>query len=360
MRKIGRLIYTVVIGVMVASCADKGPQELQTLTVDIDNCEKLEIDTTKFIRLEANEQSLLANIYHVEVVDGKFLIQSSDMLKCFDETGRFITEISGKGQGPEEFASLQQFWMEGDTICLFDNKQRKILKYGLDGTYYSSFMPAADAELGRLPNFILDTPSGEGYYTINGWTDHTAEENPMFSVYDKNWNYKGDIPGRELESGEFANDRYSVDREHGLVYFWDALRDTLFTVDESGVTPRYAFDLGKYRLPDEIMSSPSLFERYFRFAKEGKEVPWISMASFYKAIGDKVIFSMVSGRSEKYLCVLDTKKNEVRVYSPDIDSEKYLVYASLGADNKYVYMNFVDKDDSEANPYLYKIEIDRL
>ena len=180
------IVVALSVGAIVnlSSCGShEDDKALGEVVVDVDQAVEVEIDTTRLIPLEANSRSLLYNVRGLNIVDGNFYVASVDMIKAFDRNGKFISEISGKGQGPEEYLGLKQVAASGDTILIFDNMTPKIMSFGTDGTFLSSLsIPKGEIEHGRKPNFIAFGDYGDYRITRNGWTDNTSESNPMFSV----------------------------------------------------------------------------------------------------------------------------------------------------------------------------------
>ncbi|MBR4498613.1 MAG: 6-bladed beta-propeller [Bacteroidales bacterium] len=95
------------------------------------------------IKLETNEESVLAHILQVEVTDKYLYVR--DMYKggsvaIFDKDGNFVKRLP-KGSGPQEIDMANAMYFEPKSLCLYvhDDTSEKVVKYTQDGDYISSY-----------------------------------------------------------------------------------------------------------------------------------------------------------------------------------------------------------------------------
>ena len=107
------LLFIVMILPIAQSCGnDVERHRTKTIMIDVTKSEPIDIDTLRIIHLESNDSSLLYNIEGLESRHNRFYVLSTDMLKVFDSnSGNYIGDISGRGQGPGEFTEL--LWQLG-------------------------------------------------------------------------------------------------------------------------------------------------------------------------------------------------------------------------------------------------------
>ena len=357
------IVVALSVGAIVylSSCGSHDDDKaLGEVVVDVDQAVEVEIDTTRLIPLEANSRSLLYNVRGLNIVDGNFYVASVDMIKAFDRNGKFISEISGKGQGPEEYLGLKQVAASGDTILIFDNMTPKIMSFGTDGTFLSSLsIPKGEIEHGRKPNFIAFGDYGDYRITRNGWTDNTSESNPMFSVYSSDWDYVGDLPGREMRNGEYFPDMFAVDPDRQIVYYWEMFNDTVFVLNSEGVYPKFYLNYGSRRVPSDIMELNSSYDRINAIVKGGK-TECVTNARSFQVYGKYLFFTISSFANKVYLCVLDTKSLSAKVIGLSSVNERYSLNPIIALDNDMLYVNMTDNADVEANPLLYPLSVQSL
>lgn len=348
-------------GLTISSCGNKDEDSTSCeVIVDVDQTIVVEIDTTRLIPLETTSQSLLYNVRGLNIVEGNFYVSSVDMLKAFDHNGRFIREISGKGQGPEEYLVLKQVAASGDTILIFDNMTPKIMRFDMDGTFISSIrIPNESAEHGRKPNFIVFGDYGDYRLTRNGWTDHTSESNPMFSIYSSGWDYIGDLPGREMRNGEYIPDMFTVDCDRKIVYYWEVFNDTVFVLNSEGIYPRFILNYGSHRVPSDIMELNSTYERLSAIAKRG-ETECVTNARSFQVYEKYLFFTISSFANKVYLCVLDTESLDTKVFDLSSVNRRYSLNPIIALNEDILYINLTDNIDIEANPLIYPLAVQSL
>lgn len=355
------LLYTGIF-VNLSSCGNGSVHtDSNEVVVDVDQRIEIEIDTTRLIPLETNSLSLLYNVKGLEIVDDNFYVSSVDMLKVFDGSGNFIREISGKGQGPEEYLELKQVATSGDTILIFDNMSPKIMKFAADGTFISSMrIPKESALRGRKPNFVVFGDYGDYRLVRNGWTDHTSESNPMFSVYSSDWDYVGDLSEREMRNGEYFTDMFAVDSERKIVYYWEVTNDTVFVLNSEGIYPKFVLDFGSHKVPSDVMEMNSTYERLIALSKRGKINEYVSNPRSFQIYGKYLFFTVSSFGEEVYLCVLDTESLDAKVIDLLSADGRYTLNPIIALDNDTLYLNLTDNKDIEANPLLYPIAVQSI
>lgn len=163
-----KLFYSAFLILALVGCKDAvpmvgNPAKTVEVSDDIrtsffDNVSEYEV-----IPLEASDEALLSNIMKIRIYKEMIYLLNGYgnlTLKAFDTDGRFVSEISRKGRGPEEYVELRNFEIDPtrDELLLLDGGGQKILIYKLNGDFIREVKIPVYAEcVGRLPggNFVL-------------------------------------------------------------------------------------------------------------------------------------------------------------------------------------------------------------
>jgi hypothetical protein len=97
------------------------------------------VDSVRFIKLETNNECLIADIRKVIFYEGLYYIHDykTASIFVFDESGKYQFKIHKKGQGPGEYAEITHFLIDysNKQILIYDVTMRKMIYYTLDGKF---------------------------------------------------------------------------------------------------------------------------------------------------------------------------------------------------------------------------------
>jgi hypothetical protein len=97
---------------------------------------------TKYVKLESTDESILGEITQMEIFEKHIYIldRQGKSLKKFDMNGKYLQNIGKEGLGPEEYVSLNAFYInpERKTINIFDPMKNAVLQYDLYGKYQNT------------------------------------------------------------------------------------------------------------------------------------------------------------------------------------------------------------------------------
>jgi len=110
---------------------------------------------------------MLGEIVRVKKTDGYYFVRDDFGLYAFDEEGRFINEISQKGNGNKEYVHLDNFYIDEQqkAIGLICNPSKKIMFFSYDGEYLSTVrLPEEDGGI----HSIMKSPDQDllAYYPM--------------------------------------------------------------------------------------------------------------------------------------------------------------------------------------------------
>jgi hypothetical protein len=256
-----RLItFTILLLFTACSTAEQDPvlsEEVITISVNLDEAAQLYMSEffseLRYIHLETPEERPIGRIRKIIVKD--------DVIGLFDRArhsvwvytteGEYVNEVNiPRGRGPGELEEIT------DVIITRDGQVHalgtfKVVAYDLEGRFVG--------ETGyrfRAYRFTYDRNSGEyiGYASNSMNTildDEHAGHNLLF--FDKDGTITDSFlpigTGREQMGFNISN-RFPVYGNYQL--FFPHLVDTVYTLGNSGVKPRYVLDYGRHSIPEEV------------------------------------------------------------------------------------------------------------
>ncbi len=356
---LGCVIASSVLGLAGASCAGGSDDGACRVHINPDESTSIPLDENRLVRLETSDSSLIYSVEYMVVAGDKFVIKSSNLLKSFNAAdGSFAGVFARQGQGPGEFSMITRLWADGDSVKLYDTNSRRVSVYLRDGSFVRSldFVPEGKADHPLALVSFLELPDSSGYLGFNSYMGGTAKTNPQYSFIDKNLRFLSDVPGREMQTGGFANDLGYTDVASGRLLTWETLRDTVFSVTPQGVDAAYIFDYGDYAVPARIQALPERIERVmaFREARE-KGDRLASVASFIQRGADgNYWFTFTTTDGLWHLARFAPEGGNAEVFDFDFGQRDYALAPFILADGDDLITVFTDKSDPEANPMLYR------
>ena len=186
------------------------------------------------------------------------------------KTGKFVRQISKKGQGPGEYNEvISDFWDEkNEQVCLWYHPN--YMFYNLDGTLshkinrdeYHRFYPSFiynDIHVRYMPNVYGDQNKRIVFRDRIG---EIIDSIPNFRTWEKTYSHT---------SAFFREAKFHVFRNE--LFYTDVYSDTLFHVINNTLQPRYIFDVGDLTVPysmhsislDELLAYSRGGERYEKY-----------------------------------------------------------------------------------------------
>lgn len=219
-----------------------------------------EVESIEPVYLETNDSSLIGHISMVAFTDSLIIVGdnvSPGKILAFNPDGSFSHQIGTFGDGPEDYSSIDQVFIEGDNVCVFDWKSPKFIKYDLTGDFKSS----TDFQAGTSPQYIY--PINDGYI---GTYSAYFERNPFnIRIFDLEGAAIGsalpfrydrpDTPGKIVNTTEYGK------------LFYSTLCDSLYSITANSVTPVGTFGVyGPTEVADFIAATSSLNNGEYRKA----------------------------------------------------------------------------------------------
>ena len=200
----------------------------------------------EIIPIETTDSSLIIWMNRVFPIEDKIYIHDSWVHKLFvfDNEGKFQNQVSRYGQGADEYLSMYDCIVdEADNDIHMLSIWGSIKQYSLDGTFKQN------VPLPVRPHYYSMELLGEKYAAL--WSCLEPEEGGVL-VVDR---FTGDsITSDWHDDRMFDNQCYMpFHRHNGKVYFGTALRQQVYEVTTSGLTPAYLWDFGSDNIRESLL-----------------------------------------------------------------------------------------------------------
>jgi hypothetical protein len=140
-----RLTFFSLFLLFLSSCTEKDSSsdifQNVPLIINVDSVksDSLRLSGLRYIPLETSNECLIGHAYKVLIRDNKIFVadfHQSMAIFIFDMTGKYLSKISKRGQGPGEYISFNDFDIQTNgEIYIHDNSGRKFLIYNQEGEY---------------------------------------------------------------------------------------------------------------------------------------------------------------------------------------------------------------------------------
>lgn len=241
--------------------------------------------TIRYVPLETNDASLIGNSHHIQLLENEIVVATNGRCLLFDkQTGKYLRQIAGKGQGPKEFSGPLSYFNEKTKTLHFNKAPNKLLKYSLEGEFLgelslpmnltNAFYPLMVGEQGIVymgqtfgtsahPHLLYINAQGEKtdsvpMYVYPGNVSDDVANVASVSVV-KNYDMYGLMGYHGAILVNYKNDSrgfypaYSpvLWRHKDEVRFREAFSDTLFHVKSNALEPYLIFNMGERRFLPE-------------------------------------------------------------------------------------------------------------
>ena len=346
---------------ILMSCSGPKDRGLITVTADMNAVTDIPVSEGRLIPLDNSDScALLDNVINIEMDKDRFYVLTRKSVKSFDNgDGRYLTTYGSIGQGPGEYTSIKQMWLEDGILYIYDFNTNIAHSFKPDGSTIASTKEYYDRKTpGMGPTSKFPYPDNSCYIMLNTYTDGTTDTNPLASVHDKDMNRIKPVEGRNVPGGNLDN-QVAADPANNRLLYWEALKDTIFAITTDTIKPAYAVDFGKLRFPDQ--DNNNVFEKMYTFSnaiKSGAE--YATLIQNVQKWDNLVFFVFTTGKSRFFIGVIDEDKDTDNMKIYRIDDPRYTQKAliKIFGDNLYVLLN--DEEDEDANPALLVIPANKF
>jgi hypothetical protein len=271
-------------------------------------------DSIICIKLQPAPDDVMGNI--MRVIVGKKYIYAEDvsqrMIFVFDKTGKFVSKLNKRGEGPDEYLFIGTIFIDDNEeyVELLDLSKRCILKYTNisfeliesvpfpivrynkcrrnNGFYYFATM--------QIDNTIDDKKTNAGLLVIDA-------QNNIKSLFDKN------IKTDNLYIFPY-NESFAQNKQNEL-FFSDMYDNTFYRLEAGEAFPVYTVDFGKYGINNEYVGTLSTREQreYLGGIKGLAYLPVLNINN-----SDVMSFSYYFKQKEAQKGEWISSENEIRQY----------------------------------------------
>lgn len=257
-----RVILIAFIVTFVSACHQNKTLQEQTVFIDLDESKKMNLSDyfqhIEYSLLDVPDSIPLVKVWKFGMNSDKILVSDRELnnLLIFDAFGQFENIIEAKGQGPNEYQSMEDYQVFDKHIYILDGSLRKILKFDFSGQVVE------EMKIDFHPYNFSINESGFLYYFGNR---PTYEFQSIVSV--KNGSINGlkevrkDFEGLNYASVYgFQYDNY----DKNVLLKLDTSYEVVIFDEQLNRERELKFDFGRYNFPDE--KRKEFFMGYERYA----------------------------------------------------------------------------------------------
>jgi hypothetical protein len=362
------LLYAIASLLLVCSCKNDTKQS-DLLSIDMEEKYPLkevflqDIAEVKYIALETSDEVLCSDGGEIKYIDNDYILFVNNIvfgdgnMFIFDGSGKIISKINHKGQGPEEYrhASRVVFDKEKQEVYVSDMNDR-IFVYDLFGKFKRKlslkFKEEDNKDITSGYYFICNFDKDHLLYYVVFWLkeqdSYTYSSSKIFLVSKQNGEFMKEIPFYYDQNVSFSNmtKAFSEFGQNFPFYFMQ-YNHVYLNLPQNNIlyriTPDFSLEplIRGSQIKDVLsgISAETVNYRYMTLAKDAEE---FSMQT--------LCFDKQLGTVSKWLCYNhdDKKKTPVEFGLRLIDDEWSLGFIRPADDNRY-YAIYQPFDLKEAN-----------
>jgi hypothetical protein len=232
----------------------------------------------RYCFLETNDSIQIGRIKKIQIHDTLILVVEDTRLFIFGLSGRYLNRIDLVGQGPGEYVDIDEVVYEPrkEAIYIYNNDAHRINSYKANGQYLETW------QFTDVPS-TFNILNGEHIVLQYDWPTCYFSENQNFSlrIYDPGTrktvssmlNKAWDMEDKEKMRNMYQSYLYNY---YDTLSHWEFYYDTIYRITSPNtVIPRYHFDLGRYRMPNE--------DRKTKFIPFMQNVGYSAISSFVES-----------------------------------------------------------------------------
>ncbi|MBP7223528.1 MAG: 6-bladed beta-propeller [Sedimentibacter sp.] len=282
-------------------------------------------DSVEYIKLESSDKCMVSNPYLVAARDSILILIEYQKILVFNRvTGAFKYEISTFGRGPSEYRSTQTNGYDelNNLVYVSSFNEDNIMGFSTDGSLQIMFKkPGSNYEIkGKEYNIGSFWPFARNQYI--GYSENISGINP---VKLERFNTSGRILYQYPNYNFFDKNKHNGSyREHDDGWFFcytDSIRffemytDTIYTVLDKKLYPRYLLKMGELSPPYYLMSVD--------VGLDFKHFDYFHIRKIFES--PRFLFFTLRLKNYRHLCFYDKKLKETKVCEVVSDKEHYEV-----------------------------------
>lgn len=202
------------------------------------------VDRMEVIPLESTNKCLIEDIVSFSESNNYYYILSgkNQALYKFDKSGKFVSKIGNRGQGPGEYVSIDQIEIDNNLgiVYVLDYLGQSLLLYDCDDNYIRSYKLPEDHSFNK---FVLWNDGIYYFSTNNSIMPDVVFYNTQNLIFENV--SKGE---RKMQKGEFYfGDTFPFFMDNELC-FYHYFNDTIYCVNDNNLICKELLKLGKYKV----------------------------------------------------------------------------------------------------------------
>lgn len=352
------VIYLFIL--LLVGCIKRNPvKSFDVIPINIDSCVNLDLELGKIIQLETSDSSLLYDIVSVDQIDNKYFIRSRSKVFAFGVDGKYLYNVSGKGQSNKEYVSLSSFFIDDNELCIYDNITYRMLRFAPSGSYLRTERVKINEGQECIPYLIF--PLGNKQYIAKNQFNGTPEVvTPVLSLLDDKYTVIEKVEGRFCQTGFSLFDFISYDSKNNAATYWEPLNDTIYTVVNSNIYPKYVVDFGPNSISKEERAGKDIYDLigFVNKPENGKYATFVR----YVYEGDRCVYFVFGYEKDVLFAKYDKvdKKSTVYSLSRGNNGQQYRFASFLKIDKGQIIMVLEDCRNIENNQSLFIIDKNKI
>lgn len=287
-----------------------------------------ELLTTKYIKLETNDNCLVGQINQIKSTKEYIFIldRITEKIWVFTHSGKFIGDVGREGKGPEEYVSPSSFFIneEKGYISIVDHGSGKILNYSSTNNFEFVSSTPLDKEYG----YVFEVTEKGNIICENGYRDDGSEmSKKQYLVLDKEFKVTNSFLDKGYEklsvSISSAVPMYKYDED---VYGYGKFAPIVYKLSEEKAIPFYSLKFGENTLvPVSFYETVGDVYKWIDTINESGHIGMYSV--FETSKGLCVSYSMGFSTGEDYIGFWDKKIDKTYCY----DKKDFVEKMGVGA-----------------------------
>lgn len=301
------LAFVLLVFYLFSCQREASTEDLTTIKVEAsDNAlsSKEVLDTLFFMPLRIPDSLYIANADVLKVYGDRIYLLDSykgASISIFSKNGEFINQLSKKGNGPEEYGSLESFCVDlsAEEIIINDRDKRRLFIYDLNSmdfktSYPSNFYFTNIESIGSSLLTVSDEDvSSDEYRGLDVWKNSQLTENLIHE-------FGQPVAAIELTFPE------SFSRINDKLFYSRPLEDIVYQVSQSGFEPYLQIDFQDKKIPQKHDTQTDADRFEFEIDKNGlflaphlfNETQEMISFWFYKGSDSKQLYVYQKANSE--------------------------------------------------------------
>jgi hypothetical protein len=204
--------------------------------------------------LQTSDSVLLSDISNIQiklVTENDIWMSDNAVIYKFEKkTGKCLSKIDKRGDGPEEYISISDFIVDTveNIVLVYDGNKKRINTYDFNGNYKES---VPNDFIGSFAS-LNDSTFIVSYSPLSGHNYHVG-------FYDRKWNLVCNLMPRN-DSIQTNSRLVSFDRLMNLRGQWGIavpFNDTVYRIDENKSEPDFIISKGHLKISEQIVTDIS-------------------------------------------------------------------------------------------------------